>query len=86
MFERREETRSDLHSDRENEEDETKFFHKVHDVVVHSDAKMAHNDTNKKHESDAERDAKNFDFAEQNTAYDTDREQHNTMPNACTKN
>jgi hypothetical protein len=47
---------------------------------------MAHNDTNEKNKCDTERDAKNFDFAEQNTAYNTDREQHNAMPNACTKN
>ena len=64
-----------MHTDGVDEEDEAELLEEVHDDGVDGEAEVAHDYADEKDEGDAERDACNADFAEQDAEDDNEGKQ-----------
>ena len=70
LLKRGEEARADLHTDGEDEEDESELTKEMKSVGLHEISEMAHNDAHKQDERDAEGDTENLDLSEINAGKD----------------
>ena len=83
VFERCEKSRSDLQTDREDEQNQPEFLHEVPDLAVHRHSEMTQDDTYEQNPCDSERDAADFDFSEQNADGDDQCEGQHGMGDAA---
>ena len=82
VFERCEKSRSDLQTDREDEQNQPEFLHEVPDLAVHRHSEMTQDDAHEQNPRDSERDSADFDFSEQNADGDDQREGQHGMGDA----
>lgn len=59
-------SRSDLQTDREDEQNQPEFLHEMPDLAVHRHSEMTQDDAHEQNPRDSERDAADFNFSEQN--------------------
>ena len=64
VFERREKSRSDLQTDREDEQNQPEFLHEVPDLAVHRHSEMTQDDTYEQNPCDSEQNADGDDQCE----------------------
>ena len=83
VLERREESRSDLQTDRKDEEDESELLHELPDLAVDRHAEVAHCDADEEDPRDAERDAADPDLAQQDAERDDQCENQDGMCDAA---
>ena len=83
VLERGEESRSDLQTDRKDEEDESEFLHELPDLAVDRHAEVAHCDADEEDPRDAERDTADPDLAQQDAERDDQCENQDGMCDAA---
>ena len=85
LLKRREETRTDLHTDRVNEQNQTKLLDECDDRWVDLHTETAQCNTHKQDPRNTERDSGDFDFAQRDTDSNRNRQSKYRMGNAITK-
>ena len=86
LLERREEAGAHLQSDREDEQDEAKLLNEFDDVGVDGEAQVSGQDAHEQDKGCAERDAKDFLFAQDHTQGDDERVDEDGVSHTAARN
>lgn len=86
VFERREESRTDLQADRKDEKDQSEFLHEMAHFTVDGHSEMAEKDADEQYPCDTQRYASDFDFSQQDADSDYQRENKYGMAMPLPKN
>ena len=85
MLKRREETRSNLHPDRIDEQNQPEFPEKMKDILIHRESEMSQNNSDKQNKRDSERYTENLYFPQLYPCRNNQWKQQYGMPHTFSK-